>query len=124
MDDLRHSRVHPLNFVPMPEFNVDSLAEDVPLKVNSQTSPMSNGSYGTGINACNQVVQFLGENENEEKEENQVNDIHDDDRETWTSGMDFLLSIIGFAVDLAAVWRFPYYAYKNGGGKLVEFIVL
>ena len=42
---------------------------------------------------------------------------NEDGRETWTSGMDFLLSIIGYAVDLAAVWRFPYYAYKNGGGE-------
>ncbi|CAF1232496.1 unnamed protein product, partial [Didymodactylos carnosus] len=37
-------------------------------------------------------------------------------RDSWDHKIEFLLAVIGYAVDLGNVWRFPTAVYMNGGG--------
>lgn len=40
-------------------------------------------------------------------------------RETWGSGLGFLLATVGSAIGIGSIWKFPYEVGSNGGGAFV-----
>ncbi|CAF4133182.1 unnamed protein product [Rotaria magnacalcarata] len=40
-------------------------------------------------------------------------------REEWDRPIEFILSLVGCSVGLGNVWRYPYIAFKNGGGAFL-----
>ena len=46
-----------------------------------------------------------------------------EEKEKWPGKVAFLFTLVGYSAGLADFWRFPYLAWRNGGGMYANIFI-
>ncbi|XP_014609957.1 PREDICTED: sodium-dependent nutrient amino acid transporter 1-like [Polistes canadensis] len=94
---------------------------------------MKNGSQTSYDNPAFEITNERNiELSNNDHNESRVSELKDlekaeekESQGSWNNSIEFLMSCIAMSIGFGNIWRFPFTAYKNGGGAfLIPYVIL
>ena len=86
---------------------------------NNRIQAIRNNGHGRGTSEDSNHAVKSGVDEDEEEDDEDAEVVRLKKRDQWSNKMEYMLSVIGYVVDLGNCVRFPYVTYKNGGGAFL-----
>ena len=118
MDDSRLDETSSIELKAMAEYGTRGASLKAPVAREKKSAEAEDDIDGFQLTDPGQApVEEEGGGEGDDGKGEKKDNIKKKAREVWDNKIQFILTLIGYAVGLGNIWRFSYLTAKNGGSE-------